>query len=42
MPRMALNSMQLEFTNIELVNRVANGTILIERMQLRSELLKLM
>ena len=35
-----INSMQLEFTNIELVNRSANGAILFERVQLRSELLK--
>ena len=38
---MVLNSMQLEFTIIELVNRGANGAILFERVQVRSELLKL-
>ena len=41
MPRIALNFMQLEFTIIELVNCGANGAILFERVQLRSELLKL-
>ena len=33
--------MQLEFTIIELGNRGSNGTNLFERVQLRSDLLKL-